>query len=116
MIQNFLRAITNYNSHKPVHEWIVREYAEFVAKDLVNVKSSQTLGVTIVKRFIWELMSQWSLQMKIQGSKSSDFDDLASAYQDSPQLLRMLDDIIIHQHTEEYSRNRNGNPQGPGGA
>lgn len=68
------------------------------AKDLIYVKTAPTLGHLAIKRFIWELLTVWSLKLKLKGV-ANQFDNLSSVYQDSPQLSHMYDEIFIKQQT-----------------
>jgi hypothetical protein len=51
-----------------------------------------------IQRFIWELLTVWSLKLKLKGV-ANQFDNLSSVYQDSPQLSHMYDEIFIKQQT-----------------
>jgi hypothetical protein len=67
----------------------------------------------VIQRFVWEILTLWSKDMKVKGIRDNQFENLASLYQDSPQLSRMYDEIIIRVQTTQYSKNQQGNPQGP---
>jgi hypothetical protein len=56
------------------------------------------LGLLAIQRFIWELLITWSLKLKLKGA-ASQFDNLSSVYQDSPQLSHMYDAIFVRLQT-----------------
>ena len=85
-----------------------------VAQDLNQVKSARSVGMLAIQRFIWEILSIWSKKMKICGERDSQFENLLCLYQDSPQLSRLYDEILIKVQSSQYSKNQQGNPQAAG--